>query len=100
VLPDGQWLSQPFFVIGTDAGSRRWLTQHHRRLLHLGAAGVLVNVESEAAYQRVVAIAPGLPIAPVAMPWLAMRLAPLRAAVYPLLVLPSGQLTQEPGSAQ
>lgn len=98
--PDAQWLTQAVFLVGSDAGSRRWLQQHRRRLLDMQAAGLVVQVPDDAAFQRLQALAEGLPLGPASAPWLSQRLAALHAAVLPLLMLPDGTLTQRPGSAE
>lgn len=96
-LADSQWLTQPIFLVGADPASKRWLSRHHERLERLGAAGVVVDVPSQAAYNQLLTHAHGLPLAPVAMPWLAQRLATVQAAVYPLLILSSGEIRQDLG---
>jgi integrating conjugative element protein (TIGR03765 family) len=97
--PDAQWLTQPMFLVGSDAGSRRWLQQHRRRLLEMQAAGLVVQAPDDAAFKRLQALAEGLPMTPAPAPWLSQRLAALHAAVLPLLVLQDGTLTQRPGQA-
>lgn len=97
--PESQWLTQPVFLVGTDAGSRRWLQQHRHHLREMQAAGLVVQAPSDAAFQRLQALAEGLPLAPAPAPWLSQRLAALHAAVLPLLMLPDGTLTQRPAGA-
>ncbi|MGF7244008.1 integrating conjugative element protein (TIGR03765 family) [Pseudomonas oryzihabitans] len=61
---------EPFFLVGDDELSRRWLASRGETLQRLGAAGLAVNVASA---QRLAAIrswAPGWPSAPwSAMTW-------------------------------
>lgn len=97
--PDAQWLTQPVFVIGSDAGSRRWLQQHRHQLLEMQAAGLVVQAPDDAAFQQLRVLGDGLTLAPAPAPWLSQRLAALRAAVLPLLMLPDGTLTQRPDGA-
>jgi integrating conjugative element protein (TIGR03765 family) len=97
--PDAQWLTQPVFLIGSDAGSRRWLQQHRHQLVEMQAAGLVVQAPDDAAFQRLRGLGDGLTLAPAPAPWLAQRLAALHAAVLPLLMLPDGTLTQRPDRA-
>jgi integrating conjugative element protein (TIGR03765 family) len=52
----------PFFIIGSDDLSLRWLQSHRAALQHLGAVGMLVQAETEADVRRVAERAQGLPI--------------------------------------
>jgi len=54
--------ARPFFLIGSDVLSQRWLTQHRARLEHLGAVGMLVQAQTEADVQRIAELAQGLSI--------------------------------------
>ena len=49
-------LSQPIFIVGTDKHSLSWLKRYQRKLNALHATGIVVNVESNAAYQHLVAL--------------------------------------------
>lgn len=96
--PDAQWLTQPVFLVGDDAASRRWLRQHRQRLVDMHAAGLVVQAPSDAAFRRLQVLAEGLPLAPGPTPWLSQRLATLHAAVLPLLMRSDGVLTQQVAS--
>ncbi|MBW8832309.1 MAG: integrating conjugative element protein [Burkholderiales bacterium] len=100
VWPDAQWLTQPVFLIGADAGSRYWLRKHRAALIQLGATGLLVDARSEGDNRAVQQDAGGLTVAPVAATWLATRLQQLGAPVLPLLIRADGVLTQQPGLAR
>ena len=49
----------PFFIIGSDDLSLRWLQSHRAALQHLGAVGMLVQAETEADVRRVAGASPG-----------------------------------------
>ena len=53
-----------FFLIGSDAFSKRWLRQHRKALKAMGAAGLLVAATSLEDLRAIVEIADGLPITP------------------------------------
>ncbi len=38
--------TRPFFLIGSDALSRKWLLQHQNRLKEIGAVGMLVQADT------------------------------------------------------
>lgn len=65
---------RPLFLIGDDPRSRNWLRQRLPALRALGAAGLVVNVESEAALQSLRALAGGTPLSPAPGDDLAQRL--------------------------
>lgn len=71
------------FLIGDDPRSHAWLQQRLPDLQRLGAAGLVVNVESAATLQALRDSAPGLSLAPVPGDDLAQRLG-LRG--YPVLI--------------
>ncbi|MDT3750414.1 MULTISPECIES: integrating conjugative element protein [Pseudomonas] len=77
----------PLFLIGEDAASLAWLTQHAPALKRLGANGLAVEVADAAALQRIQAIAPGLAIWPVSGDDIAER---LELEHYPVLITPTG----------
>lgn len=52
----------PFFLIGSDILSQRWLQRHQTELQRLGAVGMLVQAETEADVQRIAELAEGLPV--------------------------------------
>ncbi|MBC3478059.1 integrating conjugative element protein [Pseudomonas taiwanensis] len=77
----------PSFLIGEDAASLAWLTQHAPALKRLGANGLVVEVADAAALQRIQAIAPGLAIWPVSGDDIAER---LELEHYPVLITSTG----------
>ncbi len=78
---------RPFVVIGDDKASRDWLQRHAGSLHERGAVGLVVNVETAQTLARLRALAPGVPLAPVAGDDLAERLG-LRD--YPALITATG----------
>ncbi|HCN61910.1 MAG TPA: integrating conjugative element protein [Pseudomonas sp.] len=71
------------FLIGDDPRSHAWLQRRLPELQRLGAAGLVVNVESAAALQALRDHAPGLSLTPVPGDDLAQRLGLNR---YPVLI--------------
>lgn len=71
------------FLIGDDPRSHAWLQQRLPDLQRLGAAGLVVNVESAASLQALREGAPGLSLTPVPGDDLAPRLGLSR---YPVLI--------------
>ena len=53
-----------FFLIGSDAFSKRWLKQHLQALKQLGAVGMLVEATSVEDLRAIAELADGLPITP------------------------------------
>ena len=96
-LPDSYtpWLTQPIALISDDAASRVWLTQQGDALLALGASVLVVRVPNVERMRALRAVRPDLPMAPAAVPELADALRQAGAAVYPLVILPDGSLTQD-----
>jgi len=78
---------RPFVVVGDDEASQAWLDRHATSLRERGAVGLVVNVETAQALARLRALAPGVPMAPVAGDDLAERLG-LRH--YPALITATG----------
>jgi integrating conjugative element protein (TIGR03765 family) len=74
---------RPFVVVGDDEASQDWLRRHAASLHERSAVGLVVNVETVQALSRLRALAPGVPLAPVAGDDLAERLG-LRH--YPALI--------------
>ena len=56
--------ARAFFLIGSDAFSKRWLKQHRKALEHMGAVGLLVEASSIADLRAIAELADGLPITP------------------------------------
>lgn len=77
----------PLFLVGADAASLAWLTQHAPALKRLGANGLAVEVADAAALRRIQAIAPSLAIWPVSGDDIAER---LELEHYPVLITPTG----------
>jgi integrating conjugative element protein (TIGR03765 family) len=78
---------RPFAIVGDDDASHAWLRRHAASLRERGAVGLVVNVETAQGLARLRALAPGLPLAPVASDDLADRLG-LRH--YPALITATG----------
>ena len=106
--PYAQWLTQPVALIGDDRASREWLTQQGDALRASGASILVVRVQSAERMRSLRAVRTDLPMAPGAVPQLADALRQAGVAVYPLVILPDGSLTQNmraralktPGAAQ
>lgn len=77
----------PLFLVGDDERSRTWLRRHAERLRELGAVGLVVDVESQAALDALRRLGPGLILSPVAADDLARRLG---IRHYPVLVTATG----------
>ena len=71
------------FLIGDDPRAHAWLQQRLPELQRLGAAGLVVNVESATALQALRDRAPGLSLTPMLGDDLAQRLGLNR---YPVLI--------------
>ena len=56
--------AQAFFLIGSDAFSKRWLKQHREVLKKMGAVGLLVDASSIEDLRAIAGLADGLPITP------------------------------------
>ena len=77
----------PFFLVGDDDVSRRWLRERGDVLRKLGAFGLVVNVESLDALQALRKLVPGLTLSPVSGDDLAQRLS---LTHYPALITATG----------
>lgn len=77
----------PFFLIGDDDLSRRWLTERGDVLRKLGAMGLVVNVRSLEDLQQLRMLAHGLTLSPVPGDDLAGR---LQLKHYPALITATG----------
>ena len=80
---------RPFFLIGSDAMSLRWLASHRDALEGLGAVGMLIQAETETDVRRVAEVAQGLAITLGSGSDLAAALGIDR---YPVLITPDGIL--------
>jgi integrating conjugative element protein (TIGR03765 family) len=78
---------RPLFLVGDDERSRTWLRQRGDVLRELGAAGLVVNVDSSAALDELRRLAPGLTLSPVSGDDLARRLG---VRHYPVLITATG----------
>ncbi len=78
---------RPFFLIGSDATSLRWLASHRDVLEDLGAVGMLIQAETENDVRRVAEVAQGLSITLGSGSDLAAALGINR---YPVLITPYG----------
>lgn len=76
-------LTRPVFLIGADAGSLRWLTDHHQQLVDIGAIGMLVQADTLDDLAAVAAAADGLSILPASASDIA---AALQISAYPVLI--------------
>jgi len=76
-------LTRPVFLIGGDAKSLRWLSDHHQQLIDIGAVGMLVQADTLDDLSAVAAAADGLPILPASASDIA---AVLKISVYPVLI--------------
>jgi integrating conjugative element protein (TIGR03765 family) len=63
-LPNNGMLPRPFFLVGADELSRKWLARHRDRLKSIGAVGMLVQAESANDVEAIARIANGLSILP------------------------------------
>ena len=75
----------PFFIVGADTLSMRWLEQRGARLRELHAVGLVVNVKTADQLQRLRQRGEGLVMRPVAGDDIAKRLS---LTHYPVLVTP------------
>ena len=79
--------TRPFFLIGSDALSRQWLSQYRDRLLEIGAVGMLVQAETAADLEAIANIGQGLQIMPASGSDIARALG---IKYYPVLVSKEG----------
>jgi len=79
--------TRPFFLIGSDPRSRRWLVKHRERLMAIGAVGMLVQAETINDLQAIARLAGGLPITPASGADIAGALG---VSHYPVLVSSQG----------
>lgn len=77
----------PVFVVGDDAFSRQWLTQHATVLSRMQATGMVISVRDEQGLNALRQLAQGMPMVPVSGGDLARRLA---LTHYPLLITATG----------
>ena len=85
--PLDRHFARPFFLIGADPVSRRWLATHRVELLRIGAVGMLVQAETTDDLRIVSELANGLPILPASAADIA---AALSLSHYPVLISSEG----------
>jgi len=59
------FLNQPIFIVGADALSLTWLTEHRQQLKKQNATGIAVNVKMQKELKQLVQASGGLAINPV-----------------------------------
>lgn len=79
--------SRPFFLIGSDDRSRRWLVEYRERLKEIGAVGMLVQAETLEDLRGITRLAGGLPILPASAADIATALG---ISHYPVLITSQG----------
>ncbi len=77
----------PFFLVGIDPLSSQWLVTWQSRLRELGAAGLVVEAPDRAAFEALVRVADGLPLAPASGSAIARLLG---LTHYPVLISREG----------
>lgn len=77
----------PLFLVGEDAASLEWLSQHAEALKGMGASGMVVEVTDVLALKRIQDTAPELSLWPVSGDDIAKR---LELEHYPVLITPTG----------
>lgn len=83
-------MARPFFIIGSDPLSQKWLAKHAQKLVQIGAVGMLVQAETEADLRRIADLGPDLRIAPVNGTDVAKN---LHLTHYPVLI--SSQMVEQ-----
>jgi integrating conjugative element protein (TIGR03765 family) len=79
--------TRPFFLIGSDVRSRKWLQTHRNRLKEIGAVGMLVQADTLADLRAIAALAEGLSILPASASDIAQTLG---ITHYPVLITQHG----------
>lgn len=75
--------TRPFFLVGSDPRSWRWLKKNRPRLNEIGAVGMLVHAETVGDLQAIIELAGGLPILPASASDIAKA---LNLTHYPVLI--------------
>ena len=78
---------RPFFMIGADARSRKWLVRHRAHLVSIGAVGLLVAADSQQDLRVIARLAKDLAITPASGSDLARVLG---IEHYPVLITARG----------
>lgn len=92
--PRSSWISSPFFVIGADERSVRWLIANKQQLQSLGATGLVVDVATEPQFKALEKAGDGVVLMPWSSPWLTATLKQVNGGVYPVLIGVDGRLHQ------
>lgn len=79
--------ARPFFLIGSDARSRKWLQNHRERLKEIGAVGMLVQADTLDDLRTIAKLADGLSILPASASDIANALG---ISHYPVLISAHG----------
>jgi integrating conjugative element protein (TIGR03765 family) len=85
--PVEQRFARPFFLIGADPFSRKWLARNRGELVRIGAVGMLVQAETVDDLRIMSELAWGLPILPTSATDIA---AALGLSHYPVLISSEG----------
>jgi len=78
-----QPFAYPFFLIGSDTGSRQWLQDHRDQLKAIGAVGMLVQADTLEDLRAIAELADGLSILPASASDIAKALG---ISHYPALI--------------
>ena len=87
---EAPYLDRPFFILGADPLSLAWLKLHRTLLIKSRAVGIVVNVDSAAAFRELRQVGQGLSINPLTASALAQQ---WQLQHYPVLITPE-QMTQ------
>jgi len=79
--------ARPFFLIGSDARSLKWLQDHRERLKEVGAVGMLVQADTLEDLRIIAELADGLSILPASASDIAKALG---ISHYPVLITAHG----------
>ncbi len=82
-----QPFARPFFLIGSDVRSRKWLKDHRDRLKEIGAVGMLVQADTMDDLRTIAELADGLSILPASASDIAKALG---ISHYPVLISAHG----------
>jgi len=79
--------ARPFFLIGSDVGSRQWLQANRKQLQEIGAVGMLVQAQTREDLEAIADVADGLSILPASASDIAKALG---ISHYPVLISAHG----------
>ena len=77
------YLPSPLFLIGTDAVSIQWVSNHRQALIKVGAVGLIVNSTSPSDLKHVINASEGLQVTPASGSELSKQ---LNLKHYPILI--------------